>query len=88
MTTHLPVNNYYSINDCNTIYMGFWKNENIVFLLKLSLLSIFSLLYLATKMMIFDQNWQKKKNHLSLLEENRVKEKKMRENEKRSIRVL
>ena len=26
MTTHLPVNNYYGINDCNTIYMGFWKN--------------------------------------------------------------
>ena len=26
MTTHLPVNNYYGINDCNTIYMGLWKN--------------------------------------------------------------
>ena len=31
--TYLSVNNYYGINDCNTIYMSLWKNENIVFFL-------------------------------------------------------
>ena len=39
------MNNYYDINDCNTIYMSLWKNEKYSFLLKLSLLSIFSLRY-------------------------------------------
>ena len=46
MTTYLPVNNYYGINECNIIYIGFWKNKNIGFL-ELSLLSLFSLLYLS-----------------------------------------
>ena len=33
MTIHLSVNNYYGINNCNTIYMSLWKNEDTVFFL-------------------------------------------------------
>ena len=52
MTTHLSVNNYYDINDCNTIYMGFWKNENIVFFLKY-LYHLFSLFFIFQEIQIF-----------------------------------
>ena len=48
MTTHLSVNNYYGINDCNTIYMGFWKNENIVFFLTY-LYYLFSLFFYLSR---------------------------------------
>ena len=52
MTTHLSVNNYYGINDCNTIYMGFWKNENLVFFLNY-LYYLFSLFFIFQHIQIF-----------------------------------
>ena len=45
------MNNYYGINDCNTIYIGFWKNENTVFFLNYLFYLFFTfqhLLYLST----------------------------------------
>ena len=49
MTTYLPVNNYYGINDCNTIYIGFWKNENTVFFLNY----LFSLFFIFQHLLYF-----------------------------------
>ena len=43
------MNNYYGINYCNTIYVGFWKNKNILFFFLNYLFSLYfsTLLYLS-----------------------------------------